>query len=139
MEYKRNKKMFNLKQRYKITTTLQEIKRKFEEDKDPSINKTIWKKLIHPFTKKEYIQPTMWAVYIDLKDENCDTKVFKSATKFDSRCLEKLNKGDFDIEENRSRDKFLLLGFGKTKRVAEVRLALFDFLSMFAHPLKDVY
>ena len=48
----------------------------------------------------------MREVLIDLKYENCETKEFKSATKFVSRCLEKLNKGDFDTEENQSVGKF---------------------------------
>ena len=105
MEYKRNKKKFNLKQQYENALTLQERKRKFQTDKkNSSINKAVWnskrKKWVHPFTQKGCIQPTVQEVVIDLKDKNCETKEFKSATKFVSRCLEKLNKGDFDIEEN---------------------------------------
>ena len=110
--------------------TLQERKQKFKKRCFP-INKAVWnskrKKLVHSFTQKGYIQPRLRKVFTDLKDGCCGTKEIKSVTKFVSRCLEKLNKGDYDIEENRSGDNFGLLVAGKTNRAVEVRQALFDF------------
>ena len=132
MEYKKSKKKFSLQDQYKIATTLQERKRKFEEDKNnPSINKAVWnakrKKWVYPFTQKGYIQPTVREIFTDLKEEKCDTVDFKSATKFVSRCLQKLDNGDFDAEENRRSDKYRLLGAGKPRHAVEVRQALFSF------------
>lgn len=83
--------------------------------------------MVHSFTQKGYIQSRLRKVSIDLKDGSYGTKEFKSVTKFVSRCLEKLNKGDYDIEGNRSGDNFGLLVAGKTNRAVEVRQALFDF------------
>ena len=52
---------------------------------------------------------------------------FKSATKFSSRYLEKLGRGESDAKENQRSDKFWVLGAGKTKHAVEVRQALFSF------------
>ena len=62
-----------------------------------------------------------------MKDEQCDSADFKSATKFVARCLDKLEKGLFDIEENHCSNKFRVLGAGPTRRAIEVRHALFDY------------
>ena len=52
---------------------------------------------------------------------------FKSAAKFVSRCLEKLDRGEFYAEENQRSDKFRVLGAGKPKHAIEVKQALFSF------------
>ena len=103
MEYKKNKKNFTLALQHEIGLKVRERKRKFEEDKkNPSINKPIWnakrKKWVHPFTQKGYIQPTVREIFNDLKDEQCDSADFESATKFVVRFLDKLEKGLFDIK-----------------------------------------
>ena len=99
MEYKKSKRRFSLYDQKRIALAVQERKRKCEEDKKiPKINKAIWnekrKKWVHPFTQTRYIQPTVRKVFIDLKDEKSDTNDFKSATKFVSSCLEKLQRGE---------------------------------------------
>ena len=94
-----------------ISVKVQEKKRKYEEDKkNPAINKAAWnakrRKWVHPFTQRGYIQPTVIEVFKDLTDEPSDSKDFKSATKFISRCLEKLEKGEFDLEEDCCKSKY---------------------------------
>ena len=131
MEYKKIFKKFNLKDQYKIAKTLKEKERKFEEDKNyPSINKAVWnskrKKWIYAFTQKGFIQPTVREIFTDLKGERCDTADFKSATKFVSRCLEKLDRGEFDAEGNRRSGKFRVLGAAKPRHVVEVFIFLID-------------
>ena len=85
------------------------------------------KKWVYPFTQKGFIQPLVQETFTDLKEERYDTVDFKSATKFVSRCLEKLDRGKFDTEENRRSDRFRVLGAGKPKHVVEVRQVLFSF------------
>ena len=102
-----------MKDQRSIGVKVQERKRKYEEDKkNPAINKAVWnvkrRKWVHPFTQRGYIQPTVREVFKDLTDESSDSKDFKSATKFASRCLEKLEKGEFDLEENYCKNKKLL-------------------------------
>ena len=78
--------------------------------KTKKLNKAIWnekrKKWVHPLTQTGYIQPTVRKVFIDLKDEKSDTNYFKSAKKFVSRCLEKLQRGEFALEENCGKNKY---------------------------------
>ena len=132
MEYKKSKNKFSLFDQKRIALAVQERKRKYEEDKkNPEINKVIWnekrKKWVHPFTQTGYIQPTVRKVFIDLKDEKSDTNGFKRATKFVSRCLEKLQRGEFALEENCGKNKYRLMGAGPKKQALEVRYALFDY------------
>ena len=54
-----------------------------------------------------------------MKTENCNSKQFRSATKFKSQCLEKLEKGEFNIEGNDKKNKFW--------PTIEVWIALFDY------------
>ena len=88
------KDKFNLQDQKRIGVKVNERKRKYEEDKkNPAINKAVCnarqRKWVHPFTQRGYIQPTVTGVFKDLTDELCDSKYFKSATKFVSCCLEK--------------------------------------------------
>ena len=69
----------------------------------------------------------MREVFTDLKDEESVTNDFKSATKFVSHCLEKLQRGDFALEENCGRNKYQLMGAEPKNRALEVRHALFDY------------
>ena len=57
------------------------------------------KKWVYPFAQKGFIQTTARQTFTDLKEEICDTKDFKSGSKFVSRCLERLDRGEFDAEE----------------------------------------
>ena len=57
-----------------------------------------------------YIQPTVKEVFKGLTDERNDTKDFKSAAKLVSHCLEKLEKGEFDLEENCCKSKYHVMG-----------------------------
>ena len=116
MEYKKNKWKFNLKDQKSIGVKVQERKRKYEEDKkNPAINKAVWdvkrRKWVHPFTQRGHIQPTVREVFKDLTDEPSDSKDSKGATKFVSRCLEKLEKGEFDLEENCCKNNKKLLKY----------------------------
>ena len=52
----------------------------------------------------------------DLTDEPSDSKDFKSATKFVSHCLEKLQKGEFDLEQNCCQNKYRVMGAGLLKK-----------------------
>ena len=58
------------------------------------------KKWVRLFTQSGYIQPTVREVFIDRKYEKSDTDDFKRATEFVSRCLEKLPRSEFALEEN---------------------------------------
>ena len=132
MEYKKNKKKFNLLDQQKIAVHLQDRKRKYEADKnDPAINKSVWnekrRKWVNPFNQTGYIQPSVRELFIDLRNEKCDNVQFKSATKFVVRCLQKLETGEFDIEGNCSSKKFRIMGAGPPKKALEVRSALFDY------------
>ena len=69
----------------------------------------------------------MREIFTDLKEEIRHTADFKLATEFVSRCLKKLDRGEFDAEKNRRSDKFRELGAGKPKHAVEVRQALFSF------------
>ena len=64
------------------------------------IKKAVWnaerRKWVYPFTQKGFIQPRVREIFFDLKEERCDTADFTSATKFLSRCLKKLDRGEFD-------------------------------------------
>ena len=126
------KKVFNSKDQYKIAITLKKRKRKSEANKsNPLINKAVWnakrKKRVYPSTQNRFIQPAVPEILTDVKEETCDTTDFKSASKFVSRCLEKLDRGEFDAEENGRSDKYRVLGAGKPKYAVEVRQALFSF------------
>ena len=46
----------------------------------------------------------------DLIDEPSNSKDFKSATKFVSRCLEELEKAEFDLEESCCKNKYRVIG-----------------------------
>ena len=70
------------------------------------------KKRVDPFTQRGYIQPIVREVFKDLTDEPSDSKDFKSAAKFVSWCLEKLKKGEFDLEENCCKNKNHVMGAG---------------------------
>ena len=85
------------------------------------------KKWVYPFTQNRFIQKTVREIFTDLKEERCDTTDFKLVTKFVSRCLEKLDRGEFDAEEDGRSDKYRVLGTGKPKYAVEVRPALFNF------------
>ena len=61
----------------------------------------------------------------------------KSATNFVSRCLEKLDRGEFDAEEKWRSDKFTVLGAGKPKHEVEVRQAPFCFFVGVRTSLKE--
>ena len=116
----------------RIAITLKERKGKVEEDKNNlSLDKAVWnakqKKWVYPFTHKGFIQPTVREIFTGLREERCDTVDFKSATKFVSRCLEKLDRGKFDAEENRRSGKCRALGAVKPKHAVKVRQALFSF------------
>ena len=118
MEYRKKKRKF----------TLNEVR---ADKKDPKINEAVWnekkRRWVHPFTQTGYIQPFVRSYFADMKTENCNSKEFRSATKFVSRCLEKFEKGEFNIERNDSKNKFRLIGAGPPKRAIEVRIALFDY------------
>ena len=75
----------------------------------------------------------MREIFTDLKEERCDRTDFKSATKFVLRCLEKLDRGEFDTEENRRSDNSRAVGGGKPKHAVEVRQALCCYLFMSIH------
>ena len=97
------KKVFNSKDQYKIAITLKKRKRKSEANKsNPLINKAVWnakrKKRVYPFTQNRFIQPTVPEILTDVKEETCDTTDFKSASKFVSRCLEKLDRGELMLK-----------------------------------------
>ena len=59
--------------------------------------------------------------FFDLKDEKSDTNDFKSERKFVIRCLEKLQRGDFALEENCGKNKYRLMGAGPKQWALEVR------------------
>ena len=66
----------------------------------------------------------------DLIDELSDSKDFKSATKFVSRCLEKLEKAEFGLEESCCKNKYCVIGAAPSppqKKDPEVQYALFDY------------
>ena len=65
-----------------------------------------------------------WEDFSHLKDEKSDTNDFKSTTKFVSRCLEKLQKGDFALEENCGKNKCLFMLAVSKKRALDVRSSL---------------
>ena len=50
--------------------------------------------------------------FFELKDEKSDTNDFKSERKFVIRSLEKLQRGDFALEENCGKNKYGLMGAG---------------------------
>ena len=132
MEYKKNKNKFPLKFQKEVASKLQERKRKYEADKkNPEINKAVWnakrRKWTHPFTQIGYIQPTVREVFVDLKDEPSSSSDMKNASKFATRCLEKLEKGEFNIEENCASNRYRVMGAGPKRRAIEVRSALFGF------------
>ena len=73
-----------------------------------------------------------------MKNETCESKEFKSATKFVVRCLAKLDKGDFEIEGNDRKDKYRLLGRGAPKKTLELILSLFDYFIDIRTELKGI-
>ena len=106
---------------------VQERKRKYEEDKkNPAINKAVWnakkRKWVHPFTQRGYIHPTVRKVFKDLTDEPSDSKDFKSPKKFVSCCLEKLEKGEFDLEENCCKNEYCVMGAGAQKKLLKYNM-----------------
>ena len=68
------------------------------------------KKISAYFNPKGYIQPIVRDVFKDLTGELSASKDFKIATKFVSRYLEKLEKGEFDLEENCWKNKYCVIG-----------------------------
>ena len=97
-----------------IGVKIQERNRKYEEDKkNPAINKLCGMRNEEIFPC--YIQPTVKEVFKDLTGEPNDTKDFKSAAKLISRCLEKLEKSEFDLEENCCKSKYHVIGAGPKK------------------------
>ena len=82
---------------------------------------------VNSFTQTGYINPFICEYLVDLKNEKSDSKEFKSAAKFATRYLEKLEKSDLFIKGNTSKTKFRLLGAGPPNRGVKVRLALFDY------------
>ena len=94
------------------------------------------RKWVHPFTQIGYIQPTIKEVFKDLTDEPSDSKDFKSAAKFVSRCLEKLEKGEFDLEENCCKSEYRVMGASPQKKPLKVRYALFDYFIDIRYSLK---
>ena len=135
------KNKFNLQDQKRIGVKVNERKRKYEEDKkNPAINKAVCnarqRKWVHPFTQRGYIQPTVTGVFKDLTDELRDSKYFKSATKFVSHCLEKLEKGEFDLEENCCRNKYCVTGADPPKKALEVQYTLFDYFIDIRYSLK---
>ena len=78
---------------------------------------------------------TFREVFKDLIDKPSNSKDFKSATKFVSRCLEKLEKDEFDLEENCCKNKYHVMGAGPDKTL-EVRHALFDYFIEIRYSLK---
>jgi hypothetical protein len=130
--YVYKKRKLNLVDQRKIGEIVQAKKQKYEADKnDPTINKAVWnekkRKWVRPFNQIGYIQPAVREIFIDLADGKSHEKEFLSATKFVVRCLEKLEKGDYDIEGNNTKSKLRLMGAGAPKRALEVRSALFDY------------
>ena len=63
------------------------------------------------------IQPTVSEVFKVLTDETSNSKDFKSAAKFANHCLEKLEKGEFDLDENCCKNKYPVMGAGRTKKL----------------------
>ena len=49
-------------------------------------------------------------------NEPGDSKDFKRTTKFVSRCLEKLEKGEFDLEKNCCENKYSVMDAAQQKR-----------------------
>ena len=49
---------------------------------------------VNSFTQTGYINPFICEYLVDLKNEKSDSKEFKSAAKFATRYLEKLEKSD---------------------------------------------
>ena len=62
------------------------------------------------FSQRGYIQPTVREVFKDLTDEPNDSNDFKSAAKLANHCLEKLGKGEFDLEEGCCKNKYHVMG-----------------------------
>ena len=119
-EIHKNRKKFNLQDQTSIGAKVQERKRNYDKDKkNAAINKAVWnvkrRKWVHHFTQRSYIQPTVREVSKDLTDEPSDSKDFKSVTKFVSHCLEKLEKGKIDLEENCCKNKYRVMGVGPKK------------------------
>ena len=111
-----------------IRVEVKERKRKYEDDKkNPAINKAVWnakqRKWVHPFTQRSNIQPAVREVFKDLTDEPSDSK---DSAKFVSRCLEKLYRGEFNLEENFCKNKYRVMDAGPPKN-REVRYALFGY------------
>ena len=58
---------------------------------------------VNSFTQTGYINPFICEYLVDLKNEKSDSKEFKSAAKFATRYLEKLEKSDLFIKGNTSK------------------------------------
>ena len=126
------KNKFSLKEQKHIGEYVKKRKRKHEEDlRNPEVNKSVWnpkrKRWTKPLTQVGFIQPAVRELFSNLKEAKSDDKEFKSATKYVSRCLEKLEQGKFDIAGNDVTNKYRVLGAGAPKRALEVRATLFDF------------
>ena len=111
-----------------IGVKVQERKRKYEEEKknlarDKAVWNTKWRKWVHPFTQRVYIQLTLREVFKDLTDEPNNSKDFKSATKFVSCCLEKLQKGEFNLKENYCKNKYCVIGATTQKKLLRYDMA----------------
>ena len=92
------------------------------------------KKMGASFYPKEYIQPTVREVFKDLTDEPSNSKDFKSTTV--SCCREKLEKGEFDLEENCYQKKYRVMGTGPPKKALKVQYGLFDYFIDIRYSLK---
>ena len=79
----------------------------------------------------------------DLIDEPSNSKDFKSATKFVSRCLEELEEAEFDLEESCCKNKYRVIGAAPSpplsppqEKALEVQYALFDYFIDIWYSLK---
>ena len=82
----------------------------------------------NPLTKTGYISLFLYKHFVDLKNKKSDWVEFKSAAKFVTRCLDKVERGDVFIEGNTSKTNFRLLGARPPKKEVKLWwLALFDY------------
>ena len=98
MEFKKNKRKFNLYQKDEVGRIGVERKSKHEQQ-----SKEVWnekrKKWTDPASQTGYIGPTVREIFSDMKDEPHDSKDFQACYKFVRRCIHQ-KEGVFDIEGN---------------------------------------
>ena len=69
----------------------------------------------------------MRAIFNDLKDKESDDADFRSAKKFVTRCLEKFDNKDFEIEGNNSTKNYRRMVAGPPTKAVELRQSMFDY------------